>query len=75
MAKGRPLTVVGYLIKPECVNKDVRELTKDDVTPLEELTDEQKERWRRERIARAKRVMTDYFSSHPEAFALLPDAE
>ena len=31
MAKRQPITVVGYLIKPECVNKDVRDLKKSDV--------------------------------------------
>lgn len=75
MAKGREYTVVGYLIKPESVDKDFEELTKDDVTPIEELTPEQKDRWRRESTERMKRVMTDYYRQHPDEFALLPDAE
>ncbi len=75
MAKRPPLTAVGFLIKPECVHKDVRELTKDDVTPIEELTEEQRERWAEESTARLKRVMTDYYRRHPEELALLPDAE
>lgn len=75
MARGREITVVGFLIKPESVHKDVRELTDDDVTPIEELTPEQKERWRRESTERLKRVMTDYYRQHPDELALLPDAD
>ena len=75
MAKSREITVVGFLIKPESVHKDVRELTDEDVTPIEKLTPEEKERWCNESTERLKRVMTDYYRNHPDEFALLPDAE
>lgn len=75
MARRQPITVVGYLIKPECVNKDVRDLKKSDVTPIEDLTPEEKAKWMKEATARTKRIMSEYYLNHPEHYELLPDAD
>lgn len=64
MAKKQPLRVVGYLEMPDGSYK-----------PIDDLTEEEKERWHIERRERLIRNMTDYYRQHPEAFALLPDAE
>lgn len=75
MAKRQPITVVGFLIKPECVSKDVRELTENDVTPIEDLTPEEKAAWIKKSTERTKRIMSEYYLNHPEHYELLPDAD
>lgn len=64
MAAKRQITVKSFLIMPD-----------GSVKPLEELTKEERENWDRERTARLKRVMTDYYKQHPDEYALLEDAE
>ena len=63
MAKSQPLTVIGFLNLPDGSCKRI-----------EELTAEERARWDRERTARMKRVMTDYFRAHPDEFLELEDA-
>ena len=78
MAKRPEITVRGFLIKPEFADidpRDVNKLKPEDMTPIEELTDEQLEQWDRDWKARAEPVITNYYRNHPEYLALLPDAE
>lgn len=62
MAVRQPLTVKGFLIMADGTEK-----------PIEELTNEERANWDRERTERLKRNMTDYYRKHPEEFALLED--
>lgn len=63
MAKGKPITVVGYLI-----------ISEDNIKPLTELTAEEQKEWAERRDARFKSAMTDYYRQHPDEFELLEDA-
>ena len=62
MAVRQPLIVKGFLVMADGTEK-----------PIEELTNEERANWDRERTARLKRTMTDYYRKHPEEFALLED--
>ncbi len=64
MSERQPITVKGFLIMADGSAK-----------PIEELTKEERENWDRERTARLKRVMTDYYRQHPDEYALLEDAK
>ncbi len=74
MAKRPEIRVVSYLIKPESVHKDVRDLTSDDVIPTKDLTEEQMNNWAKEAAERSGRIMSDYYSRHLDQFELLPDS-
>ena len=55
------ITVVGMLI-----------LEDGTIVPMEEATEEQLERFRERAAARASRMLSDYYSQHPEDYAKLP---
>lgn len=40
--------------------------------PVEELTDEQRARWKATATRRLSEALSDYYTMHPEEFELLP---
>lgn len=57
MAKRPPLTVVGYI-----------HLKDDRIIPVEEMTPEERARVNKSMNERLSRVMSEYYSLHPEEF-------
>ncbi len=60
MAKGKPLTVVGYM-----------HLKDGTVKRIEELTTEELARCKKSMCDRLSRVMSEYYSLHPDAYERL----
>lgn len=62
MATRQPLTVKGFFVMADGSAK-----------PIENLTKEESLNWARERNARLKRAVIDYYKQHPEELILLED--
>lgn len=55
MSRGKPITVVLKMEMPD-----------GNIKPFEDLTPEELNNWDRERVQRTSRVMSEYYSLHPE---------
>lgn len=63
MSRGKPITVVLKMEMPD-----------GNIKPFEDLTPEELEDWDRRRVNRTSRVMSEYYSQHPEEAQLLEES-